>query len=80
MKVQVLVRLKNGVLDVQGKAVEHGVVGLGFDEVSNIRIGKLIEFDFKDEPKDQVERRVTELCNKLLVNGIIENFEIRTAA
>lgn len=76
MRVQVLVRLKSGVLDVQGKAVEHGVVSLGFSDVSAVRIGRLIELDVDTQSFDLAKQRVEELCDKLLVNSIIENFEI----
>lgn len=80
MRVQVLVRLKPGVLDVQGKAVEHGIVSLGFKEVSGVRIGRLIELDLEAQSFEQAKKRVEDLCEKLLVNSIIENFEIKQQA
>ena len=80
MRVQVLVRLKPGVLDVQGKAVEHGIVSLGFKEVSAVRIGRLIELDVEAPSFEQAKKRVEDLCQQLLVNSIIENFEIRQQA
>ena len=80
MRVRVLVRLKAGVLDVQGKAVEGGVRELGFNDVTNVRIGKLVEFDVNASTLDSARPMVEELCKKLLVNPIIESFEIQGAA
>ena len=77
MKVQVLVRLKPGVLDVQGKAVEHGIHGLGLEQVSNVRIGRLIELDVPGSSSDEIRKKIEELCVKLLANPIIENYEIK---
>ncbi len=77
MRVQVLVRLKPGVLDVQGKAVEKGLSDLGFGEVSNLRVGKLIEFDVTGSTPDEINKKVKEMCEKLLINTVIENFEIK---
>ncbi len=78
MRIQVLVRLKPGVLDVQGKAVEHSLAELGSD-ASNVRVGKLIELDVKAVNFDKAKEKVEELCTKLLANTIIENYEIRAA-
>ena len=75
MKVQVCVRLKPGVLDVQGKAVENGLIGLGFKEVSGVRVGRLIEFDVQGS-NEQAREQVKIMCDKLLCNPIIENYEI----
>ncbi len=80
MRVQIFVRLKAGVLDVQGKAVEHGLINLGMDGVSNVRVGKLIELTVPDAPGKSVESQVKEFCEKLLVNPVIEDFEIRQVA
>lgn len=77
MKIQVLVRLKPGVLDVQGKAVEKGLVDLGFGDVSNLRVGKLIEFEVNDSNAEQAQQRVKEMCDALLTNTVIENYEIK---
>lgn len=77
MKVQVFIRLKNGVLDVQGKAVERGIVGLGFEDISNVRVGKLIELEVKADNAEHAAREAEEICKKLLANTVIENFEVR---
>lgn len=78
MRMQVLVRLKSGVLDVQGKAVEAGIAELGHPEVKNVRIGRLIELDIEGD-KGQADKTVKQLCEQLLANPIIENFEIKAA-
>lgn len=76
MKAKVMVRLKPGVLDVQGKAVERGLKENGYPGIGNVRIGKLIEFDCKTEDQSAAKVQVEEMCKKLLTNTIIENFEI----
>jgi phosphoribosylformylglycinamidine synthase len=75
MKVRVLVRLKPGVLDPQGRAVHHALEGLGFAGVSDVRIGRLIELDVAD---DTDPAALTAMCEKLLANTVIENFTIET--
>lgn len=77
MRIQVLVRLKQGVLDVQGKAVEHSLQAVGFEDVANVRVGRLIELDVQASDFETAAKRVSELCTKLLINPIIENFEIK---
>lgn len=78
-KMQVLVRLKPGVLDVQGKAVESSLRAEGRSAVTNIRIGKLIELEVRADSEAAAREEISALCNKLLVNSIIEDFEIRAA-
>ena len=74
MKALIKVTLKSGVLDPQGKAIENALGSLGFDGVSGVRQGKLIELDLaaKDEAtaRDEVER----MCQNLLANTVIENY------
>lgn len=77
MKVQVFVRLKPGVLDVQGKAVEHGLHEMGFRDVQAVRVGKLIEFDCEGVAESAVHARVKEMCEALLANTVIESYEIK---
>ncbi|MFM1847727.1 MAG: hypothetical protein RL417_1201 [Pseudomonadota bacterium] len=76
MRVRVFVRLKGGVLDVQGKAVERGVVEAGISGIGDVRIGKLIEFDVAASSEGDARARAEELCQKVLANPIIENYEI----
>ncbi len=76
MKVRVYVRLKAGVLDVQGKAIEGSLKSVGHDNVSNLRVGKVIEFDLESETKEKAKNEVENLCDKLFTNPVIEDFEI----
>lgn len=76
MQVRVLVRLKPGVLDPQGRAVHHALEGLGFDGVSDVRVGRLIELDVADGTD---EATLTQMCEKLLANTVIESFTIESA-
>lgn len=77
MKATIYITLKNGVLDPQGKAIENALGQLGFDGVNSVRQGKLIEMDLADTDASAAESRLQEMCEKLLANTVIENFEIR---
>ena len=74
-KVKVHVFLKPGVLDVQGKAVEGALHGLGWADVSNARVGKLIEFDLGDGVEDKAAE-VKRMCETLLANTVIEKYAV----
>lgn len=76
-KVKVQVFLKSGVLDVQGKAVEGALKGLGWTGVSEARVGKLIEFDLDgvDDPAAEAKK----MCETLLANTVIESYRIEIA-
>jgi len=80
MKARIHITLKNGVLDPQGKAIEHALDGLGFDGVDNVRQGKFIELDVAETNEDAARRQVTKMCEKLLANMVIENFDIELEA
>jgi phosphoribosylformylglycinamidine synthase len=73
MKVRIVVSLKPGVLDPQGRAVHHALDGLGFTGVEGVRVGRLIELDVADGTSDASLR---EMCEKLLANTVIENYRI----
>ncbi len=73
MKVRVLIRPKQGILDPQGKAVERALPALGFDGVSEVRIGRMVELEAT--PGADLEA----LCEKLLANPLIEDYEVLTA-
>lgn len=77
IKVQALVRLKPGVLDVQGKAVEQGLKNIGREDVHGVRIGRLIELEVDAKSWSEAEIIAKELCQKVLANTVIEQFEIR---
>ena len=76
MKVRVLVRLKPGILDVQGAAVKRALGGLGFTDVADLRVGKVIEVDVDAASAHAARARVDEMCRKLLANPILEDYAI----
>ena len=76
MKVRIHISLKNGVLDPQGKAIENSLTNLGFDKVKNVRQGKLIELDINEDDPVQAHKQATDMCEKLLANTVIENYQV----
>jgi phosphoribosylformylglycinamidine synthase PurS subunit len=76
MKVRVLIRLKAGILDVQGAAVQRALAGLGFADARELRVGKLIEVDVDAPTAERARARVDEMCKKLLANPILEDYTI----
>ena len=76
MKVKVIITLKNGVLDPQGKAIQQTLNGMNFAEVKEVRQGKYfeIEVDSKDEAKSK--EKVDDMCKKLLANLVIEDYKL----
>ena len=79
MRAKVHVFLKPGVLDVQGKAVENALHGLGWPQVDGVRVGKTIEFDLKAADAAAAEAEVKQMCEKLLANTVIESYRIEIA-
>ena len=73
MKVRIVVSLKPGVLDPQGRAVHHALDGLGFQGVEDVRVGRMIELEVADGTS---EASLREMCEKLLANTVIENYRI----
>ena len=73
MRARVLVRPKRGILDPQGQAVERALPALGFEGVRNVHIGRLIELDVEDPG------RLPEMCERLLTNPLIEDYEIQSS-
>ncbi len=73
MKARVHVMLKNGVLDPQGEAVRRALGAMGFDQVEGVRQGKVIDLELAE---GATEADVTEMCEKLLANTVIERYEI----
>lgn len=76
MKARIHVTLKNGVLDPQGKAIEHALSNMGFDGVDAARQGKFIELELSETDRAKAETAVDEMCRKLLANTVIENYSI----
>jgi phosphoribosylformylglycinamidine synthase len=70
VKARVLIRPKEGILDPQGKAVERALPALGFEGISEVRVGRLVELE-ADDPE-----ALAELCEKLLANPLVEDYEI----
>jgi phosphoribosylformylglycinamidine synthase PurS subunit len=68
------------VLDVQGKAVETALHGLGWPDVSDVRVGRTIEFDVKDQDRAAAEAEIKAMCDKLLANPVIESYRIELAS
>jgi len=76
MKLRIVVTLKNGVLDPQGKAIQHALAGLGFDGVDDVRAGKIFELDVAEGTSDDA---IDQMCRKLLANTVIENYRVERA-
>ena len=76
MKARVVVKLKEGVLDPQGKTIHQALAKMGMAEVSRVRQGKFFEIEFEGVGKAEALRRSEEIARKVLSNPIIENFEI----
>ena len=76
MKATITVELKPGVLDPQGKAIEHALGTLGFDGVEDVRVGKLFRITLKpnDASREQIESKLRQMSEKLLANTVVENF------
>jgi phosphoribosylformylglycinamidine synthase len=71
---RVMVTPKAGVLDPQGKAVQHSLHSLGYPEVSDVRIGRYVELRLADVSRESAETRVREMCERLLANQVIEDY------
>lgn len=76
MKAKVFVTTKQDVIDPQGKATEGALHKLGFAEVGKVRIGKYIELELNTNDREEAERQVNEMCEKLLVNTVVEEYRI----
>jgi phosphoribosylformylglycinamidine synthase len=77
MKLRIVVTLKPGVLDPQGRAIHGALSGLGFAGVSDVRAGKIFELEVADDTSDAA---IDEMCRKLLANTVIENYRVEQAA
>ena len=76
MQGRVLVRLKKGILDVQGTAVKRALEGLGFGEVRELRVGKILELELETQDPAHAHARLEEMCRKLLANPVMEDFTV----
>ncbi len=80
MKAVVNISLKQGVLDSQGKAVHHALDALKFKGVNDVRVGKRIVLDIDAASKEEAEKEVKAMCEALLANTVIEDYEIEILA
>ncbi|WP_425228386.1 phosphoribosylformylglycinamidine synthase subunit PurS [Sphingomonas sp.] len=76
MKLRIIVTLKPGVLDPQGRAIQHALSSLGFGGVNDVRAGKLLELDVRDDTDDAA---VDRMCRELLANTVIEDYRVERA-
>ena len=79
MKIRIIITLKKGVLDTQGKAIEASLQkNLGFAQISQVRQGKVVELDIAETDPAKIKTIVDEICDKLLVNKVIEDYKYET--
>ena len=76
MKIKVIVTLKNGVLDPQGKAIQQTLNGIGFENVKEVRQGKYFDIEINENNEVKAKSKVEEMCKKLLANLVIEDYKI----
>jgi phosphoribosylformylglycinamidine synthase len=76
-RVEVFIQLKPGMLDPQGETLTHALESLGYDGVSDLRVGKWITFELEERDRSAVDREVREMCERLLANPVIERFDYR---
>lgn len=77
MKVEVIVGLKEGVLDPQGKAIHNALESLGFQGIDGVNVGKIITLEIANDNKEEVKKEVESMCEMLLANLVIENYQIK---
>lgn len=80
MKAQIKITLKNGVLDPQGKAIQHALGGLGFDGIQDVRQGKFIEVELSQTDPEKAKEEVDRMCRDLLANMVIEDYAFEILA
>ena len=76
MKIKVIVTLKDGVLDPQGKAIQQTLNGMGFANVKDVRQGKYFDIDINENDEQKAKLAAEEICKKLLANQVIEDFKV----
>ena len=76
MKIKVIVTLKNGVLDPQGKAIQQTLNGMNFSNVNDVKQGKYFNIEIKENDENKAKYQVEEMCKKLLANLVIEDYKI----
>ena len=76
MKIKIIVTLKNGVLDPQGKAIQQTLNGMGFNDVKEVRQGKYFDIEINETDIVKAKNKVDDMCKKLLANLVIEDYKI----
>ncbi len=76
MKIRLIIQLKKGVLDPQGKAISHALHNLSYQEIQYVRVGRVIDLELSDMPVYEAKEKVAKMARDLLANSVIENFEI----
>ncbi|HEY8342186.1 MAG TPA: phosphoribosylformylglycinamidine synthase subunit PurS [Calditerricola sp.] len=76
VRARVIVMLKDGVLDPQGQATQKALHALGYDEVTEVRVGKVVELTLDTDDPKWASARLKEMCDKLLANPVIESYRI----
>ncbi len=76
MKIKVIVTLKNGVLDPQGKVIQQTLNGMSFSNINEVRQGKYFDIEINEKDEAKAKSQVEEMCKKLLTNLVIEDFKI----
>ena len=77
MKARVTIMLKDGVLDPQGEAIKQALTSLEYNNVNSVRQGKVIDLELNDSTEEEAIDSIQEMCEKLLANTVIENYEIK---
>jgi len=80
MKARVTIYLKDGILDVQGQTIQQALVGLGFTGVKHVRAGKSFDIELGPIPADEAKRQLSQMCDRLLANPTIEQYQIELKA
>lgn len=75
-KAIVLIRLKPSLVDAQGAVIKRALQQLGYNSVVDVRVGKLIELTLEDDDKEEAAARVKEMCERLLANPVVEEYEV----
>lgn len=79
IKARITVTLKNGVLDPQGKAIEHALAAMDFGGVGSVRQGKVFDIELAESDRAKAEADLKAMCDKLLANTVIENYQVEIA-
>lgn len=75
-RVTVEIRNRPSVFDPEGEAIQAGVERLGHDDVESVRVGKIVEMEFESDDREEIRRRIDEICREFLVNPVIERYSV----